>query len=111
MPLGRGVRMFVVRSLPKQSSVIHSVMRRRENADGLKQWTGSVKRVELLSEHGESPDLQIRFALGKNFGCVEWGEPVLKGWEKGLADQMTGKMHRRDCGSLSLSSSFGKKWQ
>lgn len=47
MPLRRGVGMLVVRSLPKQSSVIHSVMRRCEKWDGLKQWTVSVKKAEL----------------------------------------------------------------
>lgn len=47
MPLGRGVGMLVVRSLPKQSSVIHSVMRSCENWDGLKQQTVSVQRAEL----------------------------------------------------------------
>lgn len=51
--------------------VIRSVMRRREIGDGLQQWPRSVTRAELLAGHGESPDLQIRFALGKNFsGCV-----------------------------------------
>jgi len=39
--------MLVVRSLPKQSSVIHSVMQRCDNCDGLKQWAIPVKRAEL----------------------------------------------------------------
>lgn len=36
-PLGRGVGILAVRSLPKQSTVIHRVMRRCENWDRLKQ--------------------------------------------------------------------------
>lgn len=37
MPFGRGVGMLVVRSLPKQKSVIHSLMGRCRKWDGLRQ--------------------------------------------------------------------------